>query len=101
MANPYIIQKPPTIIVSDLIVMSRDIKDDPDEAFLEAATESEKAEKSLDLISRSTLKALSAARDEIKELKQKLKDKTDDIAALVRELKTLSDEIEKLKKKVK
>lgn len=62
----------PTLIVEDILVQSRDIKDDPDEALAEALAETGKAKgepKSLDLITRSTLKALEHAMKEIKKLR--------------------------------
>ena len=68
---------PPVLTVSDVIVQSRDINADADSAFEEAKAESDKGKgepKSLDLISRSTLKALEKAREEIAELKTTLKE---------------------------
>jgi len=69
---------------TDFLVSSRDIKDDPEEASAEALTETNKSKgqpKSLDLISRSTLKVLgkmrddmAAMQDEIKNLKKRIKD---------------------------
>lgn len=94
----------PALYAQDIFVTSRDIKDDPDEAFVEAKAETEKskgAPKSLDLISRSTLKAVEKAREEIGDLKQKLRDRTDEINLLKRELKTITDEIKEIKKKLK
>lgn len=94
----------PAIYADDIFVSSRDVKDDPDEAFVEAKAETEKAKgepKSLDLISRSTLKAVEKAREEIKELKQKLKDRTDEIAKLKLDMQALADEIKEIKKKLK
>ena len=63
----------PALYAEDIFVSSRYIKDDPEEAFQEALQESQKQKgqpKSLDLISRSMLKALEKSRDEIKELKK-------------------------------
>lgn len=94
----------PALYADDVYVSSRDIKDDPDEAFVEAKAETEKskgAPKSLDLISRSTLKAVEKAREEIGDLKQKLRDRTDEINLLKHELKTITDEIKEIKKKLK
>lgn len=68
---------PPVLTVSDVIVQSRDINADADTAFEEAKAESDKGKgepKSLDLIARSTLKALEKAREEIAELKTTLKE---------------------------
>lgn len=82
--------KTPAIYADDVFVSSRDIKDDPNEAFMEAIRETGKAKgepKSLDLISRSALKALERAREEIVSLK--------------REIKTMADEIKDIKKKIK
>jgi len=65
------------LYADDVFVSSRDIKDDPDEAFTEALDETKKSKgqpKSLDLISRSTLKALEKARNEIKDLEATVKD---------------------------
>lgn len=65
------------LYADDVFVSSRDIKDDPDEAFTEALDETKKSKgqpKSLDLISRSTLKALEKARREIDELKAAIKE---------------------------
>ncbi len=95
---------PPVLIVSDIIVQSRDIKADADAAFEEAKAESDKGKgepKSLDLISRSTLRALEKAREEIKELKQKLKDQTDEIAKLKLDMQAVADEIKEIRKKLK
>lgn len=67
----------PALYAEDVFVSSRDVKDDPDEAFIEAKAETEKAKgepKSLDLISRSTLKAVEKAREEIKALEATVKD---------------------------
>lgn len=61
----------PAIYVEDIYVSSRKIKDDPDEAFAEALAETGKEgePKSLDLIARSTLRALEHALKEIKKLR--------------------------------
>lgn len=62
----------PAIYADDVFVSSRDINHDADAAFAEAIQETQKSKgqpKSLDLISRSTLKALEKARREIDELK--------------------------------
>lgn len=61
----------PAIYADDVFVSSRKIKDDPEEAFAEALAETEKTgePKSLDLISRSTLRALEHAMKEIKKLR--------------------------------
>lgn len=94
----------PAVYADDIFVSSRDIKDDPDEAFVEAINETKKSKghpKSLDLIARSTLKALEKAREEIGDLKQKLRDRTDEINLLKQELKTVTDEIKEIKKKLK
>ena len=85
-------------------MQSRDINADADSAFEEAKAESDKGKgepKSLDLISRSTLKVLEKAREEIKELKQKLKDRTDEIAKLKLDMQALADEITEIRKKLK
>lgn len=69
--------KPPVLTVSDIIVQSRDINPDADDAFAEAKAETSKPKgqpKSLDLILRSTIKALEKAREEIKELEATVKD---------------------------
>lgn len=95
---------PPVLIVSDIIVQSRDINSDADAAFEEAKAESGKGKgepKSLDLISRSTLRALEKAREEIKELKQKLRDRTDEIAKLKLDMQAVADEIKEIRKKLK
>lgn len=95
---------PPVLTVSDVIVQSRDINADADTAFEEAKAESDKGKgepKSLDLISRSTLKAVEKAREDIKELKQKLKDRTDEIDKLKMEVQAVADEIKEIKKKLK
>lgn len=85
--SPYeIFEKPiqtPALYAQDIFVSSRKVKDDPDEAFEEARQETLKPKgqpKSLDLISRSTLKALEQSREKIKELEQT-------IAALDKRLK--------------
>ena len=94
----------PALYANDVFVSSRDINPDADAAFIEAKTETEKAKgepKSLDLISRSTLKAVEKAREEIGDLKQKLRDRTDEIALLKQEMKTITDEIKEIKKKLK
>jgi len=75
----------PALYAEDIFVSSRKVKDDPDEAFEEAKQETRKPKgqpKSLDLISRSTLKALEQSREKIKELEQT-------IAALEKRLKKL------------
>jgi len=75
----------PALYAQDIFVSSRKVKDDPDEAFEEAKQETRKPKgepKSLDLISRSTLKALEQSREKIKELEQT-------IAALDKRLKKL------------
>lgn len=80
----------PALYADDVYVSSRDIKDNPDEAFAEAIAETEKAKgkpKSLDLISRSTLKAVEKAREEIGDLKQKIKTMEDDIKDLKKKIK--------------
>lgn len=62
----------PALYADDVFVSSRDIKDDPEEAFAEALTETNKSKgqpKSLDLIARSTLKALEYAMKEIEQLR--------------------------------
>jgi len=64
--------KTPAVYAEDIYVSSRKIKDDPDEALAEALTEAKKARgepKSLDLISRSTLRALEHAMKEIDKLR--------------------------------
>lgn len=69
--------KTTALYADDVFVSSRDIKDNPDEAFVEAKTETEKAKgeaKSLDLIARSALKVLEKARREIDELKAAVKE---------------------------
>lgn len=81
---------PPVLTVSDVIVQSRDINADADTAFEEAKAESDKGKgepKSLDLISRSTLKAVEKAREEIGDLKQKIKTMEDDIKDLKKKIK--------------
>ena len=73
----------PAVYADDIYVSSRDIKDNPDEAFAEALAETKKSKgqpKSLDLISRSTLKALEHA---------------------MKEIERLSLDVEQLKKKIK
>ena len=73
----------PAVYAEDIFVSSRDIKDDPLEALAEALTETKKGKgepKSLDMIARSTLKALEHAMKEIDKLRL---------------------EVEQLKKKVK
>lgn len=70
--NPIIT---PALYAGDVYVSSRDIKDDPYEAFAEALAETSKKRgepKSLDLIARSTLKALEKAIKEIEILKQEI-----------------------------
>lgn len=58
---------------TDFLVSSRDIKDGPEEAFAEALAETEKVEpKSLDLIARSSLRALEHALKEIKKLRSEV-----------------------------
>lgn len=73
----------PAVYAEDIYVSSRDIKDDPNEALAEALTETKKRKgepKSLDIISRSTLKALEHA---------------------IKEIDKLRLEVERLKKKIK
>lgn len=101
-----IIQRPirtPALYADDVFVSSRKIKDDPDDAFDEAMAETSKdgQPKSLDLISRSTLKALEQAREHIKDLRQKLKDKSDEIGLLKLDIKAMADDIKEIKKKLK
>lgn len=94
----------PAVYADDIFVSSRDINHDADAAFAEAIQETKKEKgqaKSLDLISRSTLKAVEKAREEIGDLKQKLRDRTDEINLLKHELKTITDEIKEIKKKLK
>lgn len=62
----------PALYAEDVFVSSRDIKDDPLEALAEALTETQKGKgkpKSLDMIARSTLKALEHAMKEIDKLR--------------------------------
>lgn len=62
----------PALYAEDVFVSSRDIKDDPLEALAEALTETKKGKgkpKSLDMIARSTLKALEHAMKEIDKLR--------------------------------
>ncbi len=64
--------KAPALYADDVFVSSRDIKDDPLEALAEALTETKKGKgkpKSLDMIARSTLKALEHAMKEIDKLR--------------------------------
>ena len=79
--SPYeVFYKPiqtPALYAEDIFVSSRDIKDDPDEAFAEALQETRKEKgqpKSLDLITRSALKALERSREDIKDLKKTISD---------------------------
>ena len=64
------------IYAEDIFVSSRKIKDDPDEAFLEAITESEKPhgqDKSLDLITRSQTKIIKELLRQIAALEKRVK----------------------------
>jgi len=66
----------PAIYAEDIFVSSRKIKDDPDEAFLEAITESEKPhgqDKSLDLITRSQTKIIKELLRQIAALEKRVK----------------------------
>ena len=66
----------PAIYAEDIFVSSRKIKDDPDEAFLEAITESEKPhgqDKSLDLITRSQTKIIKELLRQITALEKRVK----------------------------
>lgn len=62
----------PALYADDVFVSSRDIKDDPLEALAEALNETKKEKgepKSLDIIARSTLRALEHAMKEIDKLR--------------------------------
>ena len=63
----------PSITVDDIFVESRDIKDDPNEAFAEALAEAGKAKgqaKSLDLIVRSMLRKIEQLEKRLSKLEK-------------------------------
>lgn len=75
----------PAVYADDIFVSSRNIKDDPDEAFAEALAETGKTKgepKSLDLIARSTLKAVQNERKKIKALEATIKELDDRLKKL-------------------